>query len=125
MSAVLQFAVAALAYGTIAVGLVWLLERLGALRDGAIAETLWRIALYAGPAVAIVQGVLPHARDIATDLIARREVIVAAPSMVPMPHIAESRDASPAGVPSALRRAHSGADADLPWVWSEAFATMV
>ena len=125
MSAVLQFVVAALAYGTIAVGFVWLLERLGALRDGAIAETLWRIALYAGPAVAIVQGVLPHARDIATELIAQRQVIVAAPSMVRTPHVAESRDASPVGVPSTVRRARFGADADSPWVWSEAFATMV
>lgn len=122
MSALLQLVVAALAYGAAAVFIVWCLERMGALRDGAIAETLWRIALYAGPVVAIVQGVTPVLRDIANDLSARPEIIVAAPTTSPLPRVAASNDASPTVVPSASQSSVPSAGAISPWVWSEAFA---
>ena len=123
MSDVLQLVVAALGYGAAAVVVVWSLERVGALRDGAIAETLWRIALYAGPTVAIVQGVTPMLREIANDLPASPEIIVAAPTPSPMPRVVAANDASPAVVPSASRSAVPGTGASPSWIWSEAVAT--
>jgi beta-lactamase regulating signal transducer with metallopeptidase domain len=79
-AALLQFAVAAFAYGLAAVAVVFLLERLGLLRDGAVAEIAWRIALYGGLVVASLQALAPPVREIGADLFQRPEVVAAEPA---------------------------------------------
>lgn len=75
--ALLQFAITALAYGSVAVALVFALERCGLLRDGAIAESAWRIALYGGLLVATVQWLQPTLRNFGSDLQSLRPAAVA------------------------------------------------
>ena len=64
----LQCFLGAFGYGMVAIAMAWSLERLGLLRDGALAETLWRIALYAGLGIALVHAVKPLAAEWAAAL---------------------------------------------------------
>jgi beta-lactamase regulating signal transducer with metallopeptidase domain len=119
-AALLQFAVAAFGYGLAAVAVVFLLERFGLLRDGAVAEIAWRIALYGGLVVASVQALAPTVREIAADLLERPEVVAAAPApaTVALPSspvsLPETASAERDRIPAPRRDAAQAA----AWTWS-------
>ena len=82
----------ALAYCTLAVGTLWLLERLRILRDGAVAELLWRGALWLGIVMAAaiclrapVSDLMRAWRPLTAANIAPAAVVSAATSTQPRP----------------------------------------
>lgn len=123
MSGLLQFMLTALAYGLSAVVLVGMLERIGALRDGAVAETVWRIALYGGLCVATIQSLALWFEVALAD---RPAMVVAeaSPRIDPKSDSPKHLDAQPTAaalkqaVPAQVRRPSR-------WVWSARAAQAV
>ena len=118
-AALLQFAIAAFGYGLALVAAVFLLERIGGLRDGAVAETAWRIALYGGLVVAGLQALAPAGREIVADLVQRPEVVVAAPARAAA---ASSTPVAPKATSVERDRPADAQSRALPatrWAWSE------
>jgi beta-lactamase regulating signal transducer with metallopeptidase domain len=111
----LNFFLVAWAYGLSATALVWFAERRGWLRDGAIAETLWRAALYSGFVVAIAAGLRAplaelwpvevtnaiHSED-AAPRVESGEAMRAPESTQPQPRAAMRGDGAGAGLTSTV-----------------------
>ncbi len=115
----LQCFLGAFGYGMVAIAMAWSLERLGLLRDGALAETLWRIALYAGLGIALVHAVKPLAAEWAADLDLRSQPMpqvampqaVAEGSRTPIPRPAPAATSSSQNLPVTTSAE--------PWSWRE------
>ena len=123
MTGLLQFLLTAFGYGLACVAAVWVMERVGALRDGAIAETAWRIALYGGLAIALLQTSMPVARDVFADVRSRPEVV--RPAAAGGDTAVVSAAATPRATMTPRAAGTTSPERSPAWVWSTLGAQFV